>query len=324
MKSIEKNFVTTVIYVRNVEKQIKAFLQMVVEVMESNFEHSEIICVNDFSEDHSLDKIKEVSVSAKTTNITVVNMSYYHGLELAMNAGVDLAIGDFIFEFDDVYFDFNKDVIMQVYRHCLKGFDIVIASPDQKEKITSRLFYTFFARFSVRSYVMNTQRFCILSRRAMNRIQAMNKTIPYRKAVYANCGLKIDQLKYSVAMNASKSSHTRDNRYRIHLAIESLILFTEFGYRFSMIMTTIMIVLSILMAVYAIIAYFVLYPVEGWTTTILFVSVVFSGLFGILTIIIKYLQLLVDLNFKRKYYSFESIEKMTTGKSVSEGVKSRL
>ncbi len=65
MKSIEKNFVTTVIYVRNVEKQIKAFLQMVVEVMESNFEHSEIICVNDFSEDHSLDKIKEVSVSAK-------------------------------------------------------------------------------------------------------------------------------------------------------------------------------------------------------------------------------------------------------------------
>lgn len=37
----------------------------------------------------------------------------------------------------------------------------------------------------------------------------------------------------------------------------------------------------------------------------------FFGLFGVLTIIIKYLQLLVDLVFKRKHYSFESIEKLT-------------
>ena len=52
-------------------------------------------------------------------------------------------------------------------------------------------------------------------------------------------------------------------------------------------------------------------PVVGWTTTILFLSVAFFGLFGILTIIIKYLQLLVNLVFKRKHYSFEGIEKLT-------------
>ena len=52
-------------------------------------------------------------------------------------------------------------------------------------------------------------------------------------------------------------------------------------------------------------------PVAGWTTTILFLSVAFFGLFGILTIVVKYLQLLVDLVFKRKHYSFESIEKLT-------------
>jgi len=33
-------------------------------------------------------------------------------------------------------------------------------------------------------------------------------------------------------------------------------------------------------------------------------------LFGILTVIIKYLQILVDLVFRRRKYSFESIEKM--------------
>ena len=53
------------------------------------------------------------------------------------------------------------------------------------------------------------------------------------------------------------------------------------------------------------------HPVAGWTTTILFLSVVFFGLFAILTVIIKYLQIIVDLVFKRKHYSFESIEKLT-------------
>ena len=63
--------------------------------------------------------------------------------------------------------------------------------------------------------------------------------------------------------------------------------------------------------IYSLVTYFMVHPVEGWTTTILFLSVAFFGLFAILTIIIKYLQLLLNMIFKRKHYSFESIEKLT-------------
>ena len=76
-------------------------------------------------------------------------------------------------------------------------------------------------------------------------------------------------------------------------------------------MTVFMMVVSVLMVFYSIVVYLTANPVVGWTTTILFLSVAFFGLFGILTIIIKYLQLLVDLVFKRKQYSFENIEKLT-------------
>lgn len=76
-------------------------------------------------------------------------------------------------------------------------------------------------------------------------------------------------------------------------------------------MTILMMCMSIFMIAYSIIIYATSNPVAGWTTTILFLSVGFFGLFGILTIVIKYLQLLVDLVFKRKQYSFESIEKLT-------------
>ncbi|MGO5207361.1 glycosyltransferase [Bacillota bacterium LCP21S3_F9] len=310
-KNKEQNFVSAVIYVHNAEDRIERFLDMVVEVMERNFEHSEIICVNDSSEDGSLSIVRKVSKAAEKTSISVVNMSYYHGLELAMDAGMDLAIGDFVFEFDNTVADFDSSVIMEIYRHSLEGYDIVSASPNRKERLSSRMFYRIFAKFAAVSYRMNTESFRVLSRRVINRVSSMNKTAPYRKALYANCGLKTDCIRYEVTGDWSKARDRKEQRYRMDLAADALILFTEVGYRFSMTMTVVMMLTSIFMTVYSLVTYFVIHPVEGWTTTILFLSVVFFGLFGILTIIVKYLQLLVDMVFKRKHYSFESIEKLT-------------
>ena len=310
-KNKEQNFVSAVIYVHNAEDRIERFLDMVVEVMERNFEHSEIICVNDSSEDGSLSIIRKVSKAAEKTSISVVNMSYYHGLELAMDAGMDLAIGDFVFEFDNTVADFDSSVIMEIYRHSLEGYDIVSASPNRKERLSSRVFYRIFAKFAAVSYRMNTESFRVLSRRVINRVSSMNKTAPYRKALYANCGLKTDCIRYEVTGDWSKVHDRKEQRYRMDLAADALILFTEVGYRFSMTMTVVMMLMSIFMTVYSLVTYFVIHPVEGWTTTILFLSVAFFGLFGILTIIVKYLQLLVDMVFKRKHYSFESIEKLT-------------
>lgn len=310
-KNKEQNFVSAVIYVHNAEDRIERFLAMVMEVMEQNFEHSEIICVNDSSEDGSLSIIRKVSKAAEKTSISVVNMSYYHGLELAMDAGMDLAIGDFVFEFDNTVADFDSSVIMEIYRHSLEGYDIVSASPNRKERLSSRMFYRIFAKFAAVSYRMNTESFRVLSRRVINRVSSMNKTAPYRKALYANCGLKTDCIRYEVTGEWSKARDRKEQRYRMDLAADALILFTEVGYRFSMTMTVVMMLMSIFMTVYSLVTYFVIHPVEGWTTTILFLSVAFFGLFGILTIIVKYLQLLVDMVFKRKHYSFESIEKLT-------------
>ena len=125
MLNKEKNFISAVIYVHNAEKRIEKFLRTVLEVLEENFEHSEIICVNDNSQDNSVDVIKKVSQDATISSVSVLNMSYFHGLEMSMNAGMDLTIGDFVFEFDSTVLDFDKEEIMEVYRRSLKGYDIV-------------------------------------------------------------------------------------------------------------------------------------------------------------------------------------------------------
>lgn len=311
MKDKEQNFVSAIIYVHNAENRIGEFLKMIIQEMEENFEHSEIICVNDFSSDNSLSIIKSVSTMATSTSVSVINMSFFHGLELSMNAGGDMAIGDFVFEFDHTYLDFEPEMIMRIYRHSLQGFDIVSASPDKKEKFTSRMFYKVFDRFAELSYKMSTESFRVLSRRVINRMNAMNKTIPYRKVVYVNSGLKMDNLKYTVKEYAKSSVDKKERNYRSGLAIDSLILFTEFGYSFSMIMVAMMMFMSVFMIIYSAVTYLTAHPIAGWTTTILFLSIAFLGLFGVMTVIIKYLQFLVNNAFKRKDYCFESIEKLT-------------
>ena len=312
MKNKEKNFMSVVVYVHNAENRIDAFLKNIIEVMEENFEHSEIICVNDDSIDASVEHIKELSKLAVNTSISVLNMSHYHGLETAMNAGVDLSIGDFVLEFDSTVLDYDKSEIMRVYRKSLEGYDIVSASPDKKQKLTSKIFYQVFNRFTTLSYKMYTESFRVLSRRVINRISSMNKTVPYRKAVYANSGLKTENIIYSVMVgNTTNNSDKEEKKYRVHLAIDTLILFTDVGYKFSISMTMFMMLMTVFMIIYSVVVYLTSNLVAGWTTTILFLSVTFFGLFGILTIIIKYLQILVDLVFKRKRYSFESIEKLT-------------
>ena len=306
----DKNFISAVVYVRNCEERIADFIRMLVSVLNNNFEHSEIICVNDCSDDKSTDKIREISRQSGSTCISVINMSYYHGLEMSMNAGDDLAIGDFIFEFDNTYMDFEPEEIMKAYRRSLEGYDIVSASPDKKERSSSAVFYKVFSSFSGNDRRMNTESFRVISRRAINRVHSMSRTIPYRKVAYLNCGLKTDNIIYKQTA-AGFRTDDKDRGYRFNLAVDTLILFTDIGYKFSLAMTLFMMAVSVLVVIYSFIIYFTTHPIAGWTTTILFLAIAFFGLFGVLTVIIKYLQLLVDLTFKRKHYSFESIEKLT-------------
>ena len=313
MNNKEKNFVSAVLYVHNAENSIRQFLKTILSTLEECFEYSEVICVNDASSDASVEMIKEISKTAEGVSVSVLHMSYFHGVELAMNAGVDLSIGDFVFEFDSTEMDFDASQIMRVYKKALEGYDIVSATPEKKQKISSKIFYYVFNKYANYAHKSNTERFRVLSRRVINRVSSMNKSIPYRKAVYANCGLKATNLLYPViaqTKNAVKGDRT-EKKYRRNLAVDALILFTDVGYRFSIGMTLCMMLITIFMVCYSVMIYLTSNPVAGWTTTILFLSVVFFGLFGVLTIIIKYLQILIDLVFKRSRYSFEGVEKLT-------------
>lgn len=306
----EKNFISAVIYVYNNEKEIYEVLTKINEILKRNFNKYEIICVNDASTDNSCKQIEKFSKELENEILSVVNMSYYQGIELAMNAGVDLAIGDFVYEFDNIMNDYKKEVIMEVYNKCLEGFDIVSASSTKNKTKTSSLFYKIFNKYSKMQYKLHTETFRILSRRAINRVHSISKNIPYRKAIYANCGLKIYNLLYTPSAKEKRIFNKQVQKTRKETAINSLLLFTDIGCKFSITMSLIMIITTIAVAIYTISVFVTGTPVEGWTTTMLFLAFAFFGLFIIMAIIIKYLEILVNITFKKSKYTIESIDKL--------------
>ena len=306
----EKNFVSAVVYCCNDSERINNFIQGLDTALFTNFLKYEIIVVNDASDDNCFQLVKEyahkVNEGAKEHTITLLNMSYRQGLEASMNAGTNLAIGDFVFEFDSISDDFDMNLIMDVYFHSLKGYDIVSAKSDKKGRWMSRKYYYIFNKYARLQHTIGTETFRIISRRAINRIHSITQIIPYRKAAYANSGLAMDSINYHPSKVIGKKRY--DDSWKV--AIESLLLYTDVPYRATILLALLMLVVSMTVGLYAVVFKLLSNPVEGWTTTIFFISFGFSGLFIILAMIIRYMQTLVRLSFRKKDYLFESIEKL--------------
>ena len=310
-QNLEKNFVSAVVYVHNNEKQIKNFLEMLQQTLASHFGKYEIIMVNDASTDNSAEIIREVAKSFDSAVVSILKMSYFQGMELSMNAGKNLSIGDYVFEFDTVDVDYDEELIYEIYKTALTGYDIVSASSDKNKKMSSNLFYKVFNSFSKVQYKLTTESFRVLSRRAMNRIDASSTTIPYRKAIYANCGLKCKNVAYEAKKDVEKTYSGSQKKYREELAIESLILHTNVAYKVSSVLTFVMMAVTLFALIYTIVVFLTGNPVAGWTTMMLILSFGFLGMFAILSIVIRYLTIILDLNFKKQQIVFESIEKIS-------------
>ena len=308
----EKKFISLVVYLHNVEKYIKYFMKSIIPVCESNFEQFEIVCVDDGCTDGTVGKLKEYLEENQTSAmVNVIHMSFFQGIESAMNAGRDIAIGDFVYEFDDVFVDYDPDLLLAVFEKMLEGNDIVAASSKGKLRFTSKIFYALYNATSRSAGKIGPETFRIVSRRAINRIKSMGQYIPYRKAVYSNCGLKMSTLQYDSKDVTARVKNKTVASERTSLALDSFIYFTNVLERVSMIICGFFLVATVGVGIYIVSDFFnANKPVEGWLSTMGFLALGFFGVFALLTIILKYLSVLLNLIFKQQRYLVADIEKV--------------
>ena len=185
------------------------------------------------------------------------------------------------------------------------------SSSKGKLRLTSRVFYSLYNRTSRGKGKIGPETFRIVSRRAINRIKSMGQYIPYRKAVYMNCGLNTATICYnSKDVNVRIKNKTVASE-RTTLALDSFIYFTNALERISAIMCGIFLFLTMGMGIY--IAFDIFNgtnTVEGWLSTMSFLAFGFFGVFALLTIILKYLSVLLNLIFRQQRYLVSDIEKV--------------
>lgn len=310
----EKNFVSCVVYLHNESNVVKDFLEKICQVMQENFEKYEVVCVNDGCVDDTLEKVKAFSAQSRLQPVvSLINLSYYQGVECAMNAGCDLAVGDFLFEFDSCRMDYDPSLIMEVYHRALQGYDVVAAAPRYGVSFSSRLFYLVYNWGSRYKAKIRQERFRVVSRRAINRVNQMNTYVPYRKAMYMNSGLKTDTLVYDnkkESTGRSRNSEERGNRNT--LAADTIIIFTNVLEKISLTVSVVLLGALVIMFLYLIWSIFSkVRPVEGWLSIMFLMAFGFFMMSVMLTLILKYLSVLLNMGFKKQRYVIEGVEKLT-------------
>jgi polyisoprenyl-phosphate glycosyltransferase len=302
-----KTFVSFVIYCRE-EAALESFLAQVGPWLTERFELHELVVVDDNSTDDPT-LLVQACAARYRLNAVVIRLARRHGVEAGIKAGLDRAMGDWVFELESPVVDFPLDTLALMYEVATaNGCDIVTASSDDGP-LRSRIFYRLVNRYSDLDRPLRSERLRLTSRRTLAAMLAMREKVRYRKALYAILGHRHEHLRYHPTIVDTSTPRRRLNRETTSLAFDILLSFSSFGLRLAHRLSLTFGTLSLVGIGYAV-AVFLLKSdlVEGWTTLAILVSGGFAGLFLILGVLGEYLaRILVEVRARPMYSVRETV-----------------
>ena len=222
----QHKFISVVIRCHNAEQRLPAFLAAVDRHFDERFDAYEIVVVDDASSDRSTQVVKSVAPTLHCA-LSLVELAHFHGVEAAMVAGLDRAMGDFVFEFDDTFMDYPFEVLDRMYDSAVNGFDVVAASPDNLGW-GLRAFYAVCNWFSGIKPPLSYERLRLSSRRALDAMLHQRERIRDRQVLYRYTGYRYLRLDYPADRKAGHHPRTS-----LRFGLDVFFSFTDAGVRIS-------------------------------------------------------------------------------------------
>ncbi len=279
----------------------------------------EIVLINDGSRDDSWAVMQRLC--AADPRLVAVNLSRNHGHQLALTAGLDLCSGEQILIIDadlqdppELLTDMRATMAAQVA-------DVVYAVRRKRQgetifkKATAAAFYRVLDRVTDTPIPLDTGDFRLMSRRALDALLSLPEQARFIRGMVAWVGFRQVPFPYDRA-----ERHAGETNYplgkMVRLAFDAVTGFSTAPLRFASHASVILAGASLLLLFYILWGFFEGSPVQGWTSTMLVVTVLSAVQMFVLGMIGEYLGRLYIESKRRPLYLVADIAGPVKGHST--------
>jgi dolichol-phosphate mannosyltransferase len=200
----ERKLLSIVVPVFNEEESINETvkrLQLLQESLTQEIE-VELLFVDDGCKDKTLAYLRSFAIL--TSNIKVISLSRNFGHQIAITAGIDLALGDYVAVIDGDLQD-PPELIADMYRKALMGFDVVYGKRRTRagetifKKATAAGFYRLLNYMCEIDIPTDTGDFRLMSRKVVDAFKQMREKHRFVRGMIPWLGFKSAPLEYDRA-----------------------------------------------------------------------------------------------------------------------------
>jgi glycosyltransferase involved in cell wall biosynthesis len=279
----------------------------------------EIVLINDGSRDDSWAVMQRLST--QDPRLVAINLSRNHGHQLALTAGLDLCSGEQILIIDADLQDPPELLTDMRAAMALQSADVVYAVRRKREgetifkKATAAAFYRVLDRVTDTPIPLDTGDFRLMSRRALDALLSLPEQARFIRGMVAWVGFRQVPFPYDRA-----ERHAGETNYplgkMVRLAFDAVTGFSTAPLRFASHASVILAGASLLLLFYILWGFFEGSPVQGWTSTMLVVTVLSAVQMFVLGMIGEYLGRLYIESKRRPLYLVADIAGPVKGHST--------
>ncbi len=327
---IEPNVVVSVIVpLRDDADVVPAFLEELYPVLREQFALFEVLLVDDGSRDGTDARVRSWLESRE--RLRYLRLSRSFGREVAISAGLEAAIGDFV-----VVMLPRTDppaLVPEFVRRCREGDGLVVGVSETPKRASwlartgARLFHLYCRRHLGFDFEQNTTEFRALSRSVVNSVTRIRDRHRYLRVFTASAGYRQEIVRYRPLERGGPRPPEGLAADLTH-AIEIVVANSKHPLR---VVSRLGLLLSGLNGLYIGYVFAVVLfkgrVAEGWTTTSLLVSSMFFFLFLILAVLCEYIGRILEESQDRPLYfvtdeksSPVSLEETITKNIVNESL----
>lgn len=190
----DPTFVSAVVRVSANPTRVSQTLLAIDRVLAEKFRAYEVVVVNDSRTDEVRQAIADTKAQMGGM-VLVMEMAFRQGTESAMLAGLDRAMGDFVFEIDDIHNDYPMEILTEMYAVARSGYDVVAAVP-KNLPLKHRSFFAVINRLFTFTPPLTYERIRLSSRRALDALLQQPERVRYRQVLYRLTGYRYSMVSY--------------------------------------------------------------------------------------------------------------------------------